>query len=442
MEKKSDTVQIVVLVVFGIGIILGVLFFSGKITLPWDKESEKGISGVVNVWGLLPYGNVKGLFDSIEMENKNLTLIYTEKKPEMMQTELVNALSSGKGPDVFMMSPGEVAQNIDRLYIVPYSVYPEPVYRTTFIDAGTDFLTKQGILAFPMYVNPLVMYYNFDMLNSAYIVNPPTTWDELAGMVPTLTIKDDAGKITQSAVALGTASNASYVKDLIVLKTLQSGNPIIQATDNSLWQAVVGEDGLGVALEWFTSFNSSSSPNYTWNQSLPKDRDFFNAGKLGIFFGYPADYETMREKNPNLNFRMAAIPQISATSKKVNYGQLYSFGISKISKNLAGSVGIVNVLTSKENMATLLTELPYAPTRRDLLSDKPRDDSNKVLIFNSAIISKSFLDPDAKETNKLIINAVNQINAGTKSVGSAFQAVASGFRDLASKLVLPELPLQ
>lgn len=442
MQKKTDTVQIVVLVIFGIGIILGVLFFSGKITLPWDKKAETGLSGVVNVWGLIPYGNVKGLFDEIELKNKDLTLIYTEKKAETMQTELVNALSSGKGPDVFMMAPGEVAQNIDRLFIVPYSVYPEPTYRSTFVDAGNDFLTKQGILAFPMFINPMVMYYNFDMLNSAYIVNPPTTWNELAEMIPLLTIKDDAGKINQSAVSLGTASNMTYVKDLIILKTLQSGNPIIQATDNSLWQAVLGEDSLGSSLDWFTSFNSSSSPNYTWNASLPKDRDFFNAGKLGIFFGYPEDYEVIREKNPNLNFRMTAIPQISATSKKVNYGQLYSFGISKITKNLAGSVGVINLLTSKENMTKLLTDLPYAPTRRDILADKPRDDSNKVLMYNSAIISKSFLDPDAKETNRLIINAVNQINAGTKSVGSAFQSVASGFRDLASKLVLPEIPLQ
>ena len=45
MKKNANIIQTVVLVVFGLGIILGVLFFSGKIKLPWDKKSETGITG-------------------------------------------------------------------------------------------------------------------------------------------------------------------------------------------------------------------------------------------------------------------------------------------------------------------------------------------------------------------------------------------------------------
>ena len=120
MQKNTNIVQIVVLVVFGLGILLGVLFFSGKIHLPWDKESETGITGPVTVWGVLPYVQVKGLFDTLQLQNKGLRLTYEYKDPTKLQTQLVNALASGKGPDIFMMSPGEVAENIDRLYAFFY----------------------------------------------------------------------------------------------------------------------------------------------------------------------------------------------------------------------------------------------------------------------------------------------------------------------------------
>lgn len=442
MKKDSDIVQTVVLVVFGIGIIIGILFFSGKIKLPGDSKKVTGPTGSVVVWGVLPYGQVNSVFNGLQQKYDGLKLSYVEKKPETMQAELVDALSSGKGPDVFMMAPGQVAENVNRLYMVPFTAYSEGNFRATFADIGADFLTKQGILAFPVFIDPMVMYWNRDIFSSSFLVEPPKTWDELAQKVPIITQKDDAGKINQTLVALGTANNISYPKDLIVMKMLQSGNSLVQFLDTK-WIPVISENDVLVnTLSWYTNFTNPSDMTYSWNQSLPKDREYFTAGKLGIYFGYPTEYESIRQKNPNLNFAMAMVPQISSTARKTDYGRVYSIGVSKITKNLNGAIGVVSLITSKETLPLLLTgtsEAYYAPARKDLLADKPRDDANKSLIYNSAIISKSFFDPDAPETNRLFVNSINQINSGTKTVSGALQSISAGFRDLTAKVKLPDV---
>ncbi len=440
MQKNSNFVQTIVLVVFGLGIILGVLFFSGKITLPWDKpKAEDGPTGSVTVWGVLPYSQMNGVFDFLEQQYKDLTLSYVEKKAEAIQTELVEALASGKGPDVFMMRSDQVLENIDRLYIIPFSSYPDTIFKRTFADAGEILLTDKGILGLPLFMNPMVMYYNRDLFTSEFKVAPPATWDELAQLVPVLTKKDDASRISQAAVALGAINNITYPKDILLLKILQEGVSIMYfSAEQQKWGTNIEDKGaLFGAMSWYTSFLNPSSPTYSWNTSLTKDKDLFISGKLAMFFGYPLDVFDIRKKNPNLDFIMTAVPQKSADARKTNYAELYSLGISKITKNKNGSVGVINILTNKETMGQLFTGSYYAPTRRDLLAAKPTDNSDIALIYNSAIISKGFLDPQSKKTNDLLSNAVNQVNAGIRDVEQSTASIASGIRDILSKITIP-----
>lgn len=443
MKKNSDIVQMAVLGVFGIGIVLGVLFFSGKISLPGDKKNQSTLSGNVTVWGVLPYNSMKILMDTIEQQNKDLKITYQEKKEETIQSDLVNALSIGKGPDVFMMAPGQVAENIERLSIVPYSSYPDTVYKNTFIDPANDFLTNRGILALPLFVDPLVLFYNRDLFSNDFLIDPPTTWNMFNDYVRKLTKKDDAGKINQAAAALGTTNNISYPKDLIVLKSLQDGETFI-TFDNSVgkWFATLGNsDVFFNTITWFLNFSNKTSDVYTWNASLINDRDMFTAGKLAMYFGYPNEYNVIQKKNPNLNFAMTMVPQSDvAGARKTNYAKVYSIGVSNISKNLPAALGVMNILTSKENVANMIYGTYYAPARRDMLSDKPRDNANLALVYNSAIISRSFFDPSMRETNRMVTSTVDAINAGTKTLDGSIATLISGFRTLVDKLKLPELP--
>jgi ABC-type glycerol-3-phosphate transport system substrate-binding protein len=430
MQKNSNITQTIVLVVFGLGILLGVLFFSGKINLPGAKDDQVGPTGSVVVWGILPFSQMSFFFDTLEQQYKGLSLSYVEKKPELLQRDLVNALASGKGPDVFMIPPGQVAENIDRLYVIPYDSYPKSTFTKNFVDISEQLLTDQGILGIPLFINPMIMFYNRDLFTSAFETAPPTTWDDLDRVTPLITKKNDAGVITQSAVALGTANNITHTKDILSLRLLQKNNPIVTFKDLN-WVTTLGENtDLFDVFNWYTAHAQKENPLYSWNQSLPKDVDYFTAGKLGVYFGYPTEIESIRKKNPNLNFAVTMIPQVSKDSKKVVYGELYSIGVSKISKNLPNAVAVASILASAENVPQYLTNTFLVPARRDLLNDRPKNDPDRAMIMNSGIITQSFFDPNADKTNQLFVDAINQINAGTRTPDQIIITIVGGFNDL------------
>lgn len=440
MKKNGDIIQMAVLAVFGIGIVLGVLFFSGKVPLPGDKKKDTGLSGSITIWGVLPYGTMKSLTDTIEQQNRDLKITYQEKKPETIQDEFVNALSVGKGPDVIVMAPGIVAENVERLMIIPYANYPDTVFKNTFIDSANDFLTTQGILALPLFVEPMVMFYNKDLLADEFLVNPPTTWNGFTEQAITLTKKDDAGKISQSGAALGTANNIPITKDIITLKSLQDGEQFVVSDPQvGTWVSTLGNSQKIVnTFSWYLGFSDKNSDHYTWNTSLLKDRDMFTAGKLAFYFGYPYEYQTIMQKNPNLNFAMTMVPQSDTPgSRKINYARVYSVGVPKTTKNPKAATGVMNLLTQKENVTAMVSSGNYAPARRDMLSEKPKDNANLAMIYQSAIISKSFFDPNSRETTRLISTAIESVNAGSKSLEVALVTFTNTFSKLVADLKLP-----
>jgi hypothetical protein len=66
------------------------------------------------------------------------------------------------------------------------------------------------------YLSDVNAYFDFasnrDIFSSNFLTEPPKTWDELAQKIPLITQKDEAGKINQTLVALGTTNNISYPK--------------------------------------------------------------------------------------------------------------------------------------------------------------------------------------------------------------------------------------
>ena len=440
-QDKNNIVQMVVLIVFGLGIALGVLMFSGKIKLPGDKKAEIGLTGDITVWGTMSYGFMNNMFNSVKQQNKNLKITYVEKKPETLQSDLVHAFSIGRGPDVFMMAPGQVAENTERLYIIPYENYASSAYMNTYVDSAMEFMVGKGIIALPLFIDPMVLFYNRDILSNEYLLDPPATWNVFNEYIKKLTKSDDAGRIIQSAAALGSSNNISYAKDIVIMKALQNGEKFVYF-DNTLekWMSTINDStAFSDTMAWFLEFAQPSSNLYTWNTSLVKDIDMFTAGKLAMYFGYPNEYKTIIQKNPNLNFAMAAIPQLDTPNvRKTNYGKVYSIGVSSISKNLPSALGVMSIIADKDFVSDMIDGTYYAPARRDMLNNNPRDNANLSLIYNSAIISRSFFDPNARETDKLITSVIDSVNAGLRSFEESVLTFNSGFDELVAKVKLPE----
>ena len=62
------------------------------------------------------------------------------------------------------------------------------------------------------------------------------------------------------------------------------------------------------------------------------------------------------------------------------------------------------------------TNLP--PVRRDMLADKPTD-AFRIVFYNSALLSHSWIDPDPEQSGKIFGDMIESITSGRTRQGEA-----------------------
>ena len=53
-------------------------------------------------------------------------------------------------------------------------------------------------MAFPLSIDPLMMYFNRSILDANAVVYPPVSWEEVSALIPIITQKDDSNKIIKA----------------------------------------------------------------------------------------------------------------------------------------------------------------------------------------------------------------------------------------------------
>ena len=129
--------------------------------------------------------------DDLETTNKNtFQASYTYVDEADFQSKLVNAIATGQGPDVVLV-PQDIFLSVKSLlYPIPYTDYSQGLFQNSFAQAGEVFLAQDGVYAFPVVIDPIVMFWNRDLLSSAGIALPPKTWTDVLADVPKLTRED------------------------------------------------------------------------------------------------------------------------------------------------------------------------------------------------------------------------------------------------------------
>jgi len=269
-------------ILLGIGIfaaILAVLIFSGKVPL-FNSASKQKLTGTVRVWGTIPSMNMTYFVDAFDKEAKTYNMEYTEIPYSEINQKLVMALADGYAPDL-IIAPSEIAfANSNRIYPVSPSTIPEASFRNMFADISSSLIEMpSGYLALPISVDPLVLYYNRDVLASAGFLEPPKTWGDLYRYEDKIT-KIDNGNITMSTIAFGTYDNIPHISNILLAMVLQQGETIVSkeysvdALGNYFPKYFVNVDNLnsntGVsplnsALSFSKDFADSQKSTYNWS---------------------------------------------------------------------------------------------------------------------------------------------------------------------------------
>ncbi|OHA79422.1 MAG: hypothetical protein A2747_03270 [Candidatus Yonathbacteria bacterium RIFCSPHIGHO2_01_FULL_44_41] len=432
--KQPKLFQIVVIGFFVILLILGFLAFSGK--LPFLPTSKSDVNyGEVTLWGSVPKATMQTLITDNLRAEKSVSIKYVEKRAETFSSDFVEALASGNGPDMVILPQDELVKNLNKLSVIPYGTILERDFKNTFIEEGEMFLRPEGMVAMPFIIDPIVMYWNRDIFTSALLAAPPSLWSEFYSLAPKITVRDQSGNITRSFVSFGEYRNISNVKELLSILLMQAGSPVVESKNGALRASLVTqgptdiENPVITAVRFFTEFSKSNKDSYSWNRSLPQSRSMFEAGDLALYFGYASEYQSIKQKNPHLNFDVAVVPQVSRTATKLTFGRMYGVALVKASQNQAGAMRATTLLSGSGVIGGIsaLTFLP--PVRRDLISLRPKDPASSVF-YDSALISRAWYDPSSAETNQIFMNMIESVNSGRSNMSEALSVAHNSLGNL------------
>jgi ABC-type glycerol-3-phosphate transport system substrate-binding protein len=430
--------QTVLTVIFISAFVFGVLIFSGLIKVG-GSSTTVGLQGNVVIWGTFPKSAIGAQLESLSMANKNLKVTYFKKDIATYQQDLIESFANAKGPDLFIITADMIQKNSNFIYKIPYASYPQKTFNDSFIDGADVYLDNEGVIALPLVIDPIVLYYNKDMLLNENIVNPPQTWDELFTMNSMLTKRDNVGSISQSMIALGQYENVTNAKNILATLLLQNGNKIV-SSDGVSYSSLLNESkkgGVGSplieAVNFFTQFSNNLNTAYSWNRSMSDSIDMFTSSKLAFYIGKASELFKIQSVNPNLSFNVTGIPQIKNTKSKTTDADIYAIAISKKTTNMISAFSIAGSLVASDSAKIFSAGASLPPASRVLLSDKPVDNAYMDTFYRSALVSRSWADPDKAKSDLVFKEMIENTLSNAMSVDEAAMKAHSQLDQLMNK---------
>lgn len=423
--------QLILTGVFGVFLIGGIIVFSA-----YRGNSKNAVTVVV--WGTIPQISFNDIIQTTPLyQSKEYKVQYVEKSAEEFDADFIEALASGDGPDLFMLSSSKILKHRNKTFTIPYNVFTQRQFKDTFIEGAEIYMAPEGVLALPISVDPLVMYWNRGIFTDVKMTAPPKYWDEFYNLANTISKKDGALNILKSAVAFGEFENIKNAKEIILNLAMQAGTPI------TIWNGVkvqsVFADSYNkptvpaeAAINFYTEFSNPAKPSYSWNRSLSNSNNYFLGGDLALYFGFGSEIRSLQLKNPNLNFDVASVPVSREGGTNVSYGNFNAFAITKSSKNPNAAFAVASILTNNEGAVAFSKVLKLPPARRDLLSQRP-DNAYESVLYDSAIRTKGWLDPNPALTDTLFQNAIESITSGRVRTSEAITRVQKELTNLLSE---------
>lgn len=381
-------------------------------------NSETGTSAPVTLKIWKPFVDsekMQSVITAYQTAHPNVTIEYTKKNIDNYEDDLLNALASNEGPDIFSVNNTWVPKYINKLAPATDKVFTIKTYKETFVDAmASDLIRDNKIYGTAMWVDSLALYYNKDLLGTAGIATPPKTWEKLAADVRAISRQDNDGYFSRSGVAIGTNSNVNRGVDIVYLMMLQAG-VIPWTKDGSQPQFAnsITKQGKVInagkdAVDFYTSFSNPSSANYTWNTESDYSTDAFSNGRAAYLYGYAYTRAQIDAKAPNLNYDVAPVPQNNLSDPTVNYSNYFAEVVSKQSKNQEVAWDFLKFITSKETLKTYYLTDKEPSSRRDLIEEQTSDIDIGVFA-HANLTGKTFYKADEAKFDALIGEMIDNI---------------------------------
>lgn len=457
-------------------IIIGVLAFSvvagflfWKFAPNFNKKEEEKIPVVLNIWGLWEDENLfKPAIEEYKKVRPDVTVNYSFQSSQNYRTRTQTKIQENEGPDIYMINNSWTPMFLKSGSIAPapkeaftpqeYSQTFYPVVRDDFtnylslkaqIDNSSNIADKNKALldqfnangkiyAIPRGIDGIALYYNEDILNAAGIA-VPKTWNEFRDAAFKLTVADDQGIIKTAGAALGTTSNVDHWSDVVGLLFLQQPGAKIDAP---------ADKNGGDVLKFYTDF-AKVAKSRVWDNTFEPSTEAFAAGKVAFYFGPSWRAHELRQRNPQLNFKIAPMPQLAG--KQVAWANYWGYAVSSKSQFTKEAWNFLKFLTSAEVEKALYEEaaktrlygLPYS--RVDLQKELINDPLVGAFVAQGPYYKSWYLNSDTHDqglNDEMIKYFEDAVNAtfNTFDPENSLQTTAKGIQQVLDKYVRASTP--
>lgn len=396
--------------------------------------------GNVTIWGTLDSGTMAKLINDLSQQDKSFqSVTYVERPDATFVPDVINAMASGTGPDLVLITQDQIHAFSNKLLTIPYGTVSQSDYVSSYVSESQLFLTSDGTLALPFVINPMVLYWNRNLFSSAGLAQPPKYWDDLLTTAQRLTVLDASKNIKKSAIAMGSWDNVAYAKQIVATLFMQAGDAITTYNQSGALMSVFGQTPEGApenpassALQFYTEFANPSKVTYSWNRSMPKSTDAFASGDEALYVGFATDYPDLLARNPNLNIGVALLPQIQGNSTAITFGQLTGIAIPRTAGNTSGALTIAQKLSNQTSVGAAAAAFGLPPVRFDVPTDTSANAAQSVF-YQSSLIAKGWIDPDYAGSDAIFKTMVETVVSNKSLPDTAVQDAAQSLQALISR---------
>ncbi|MGB9883468.1 MAG: ABC transporter substrate-binding protein [Microgenomates group bacterium] len=419
-------------------VIAAIIFFLIFILI--IKSIFSGISKpkavTLTYWGLWEdKRTVQPLIDLYQQKYPNVKINYQQMSPENYRDKLIVRSKDGSGPDIFRFHNTWLPQLTEVVAPLPSQIMSAQEFEKTFYKVHQkDLKVGNYYYGLPLMIDGLVLVYNDDLFKKAGITTVPNTWEDIADIVPKLTVKDTSGNIITSGIALGTANNIEHFSDILGLLFLQNGVDLHQLDSNEAAEA----------LAMYRRF--AEPPNNYWSEDMPNSLNAFIQGKVAMIFVPSWQILSIKAVNPDIKIKVVPVPAVPG-GKPISLANYWVEGVSKYSKNQIEAWKFLKFLTEKENLTKL-----YELQAKERLFGEPysRVDLANLLVQNEYIgavikqadnfvslplVSRTFDNGLNDQIIKYLENAVNSTIQGV-SYNEALKTAQEGVKQVFTKYKL------
>lgn len=295
----------------------------------------------------LPAGEFRALMDTFEAQNPGITVELLSGPYSSTRDQIVAGAATGTMADVVGLDGAWVSDFVKQGALTSLS---DLMSEADFDDSE---LAAQVQLNGSTYMIPVVnfvypVFVNLDLMEQAGIANPPATRTEFSEAAAKMT---DAENNVYGWILPLSMEQPNGIQNDVMSWVWASGGSMLEDGQPNL----VGNEDVRTAMEYLKGLYDAGvvAPGAFSMREQDKVEEFTN-GRVGMMVDSLAHINLIRERNPDLNFAITALPAVDGyTGRRGLPYASWGIGVAENSEHKAEAWQLVDFLMSAETNAEL-----------------------------------------------------------------------------------------